>query len=211
MMKRSYFLLFTFYCLLFFTFLWGCGDSGPGSPGSQGTEDTGVILDATIVPLYLGTDTNDVDAFRDDCDANPEPYTQHDATLTITARLLNPNATFQAGTLYIEKYTVEYRRSTDSIGTPPIEQFTEFKTITIPAPVGAGSTSVTDTLFFMDLPRKERYKDDMLSGLFSSSMNNPFFLNNYTAIYKFEGQNEFGTKFSFTVQVGFVIGNFDNC
>ncbi len=42
-MKRVHFLLFTVCCLLSVIFLWGCG-SGPGSPGSTGSEDTGVIL-----------------------------------------------------------------------------------------------------------------------------------------------------------------------
>jgi hypothetical protein len=65
-MKRSYFLLFC-GCLLFFSaFLWGCG-SGPGSPGTQGTGDTGVILEATIIPSYNTKDTYSVDAFQDVC------------------------------------------------------------------------------------------------------------------------------------------------
>ncbi len=216
-MKRVQCLLFMICFLILSGLFYGCGGSGPGSPGSHGTEDTGVILEATIIPEYLGANTNDVDAFRiSNCDGDPttndpEPYTQHDATVTINASLINPNSTFQAGDLFIEKYTVEYRRSTDSIGTPPIEKFTEFKSIIIPAPSGTGINTVTDTLFFVDLPRKTKYVDDMTSGSYSSSMNNPFFLNNYTAIYTFEGKNEFGTNFSFKTQVGFVIGYFDNC
>ena len=211
-MKRGYSLLFTVFCLLFFAFLWGCGDSGSGSPGSHGSEDTGVILDATIVPSYLGNDTSSVDAFQDVCSAGPpqvlEDFTDHQATVTINATLLNPNTTFQPGILYVEKYTVAYFRSTDSIGSPPIESDTRFVTIVINPPAGAGVTTVTDTVEFLDLTRKDQYAADMLSGRFTSGL---AFLNNYTAVYTFEGKNQFDELFSFRVQKDFQIGNFDNC
>jgi hypothetical protein len=203
--------------LLFAVFLWGCG-SGPGSPGSCNTEKTGVILSATITPEYLGTNTYSVDAFRNpDCDGDPttddpEPFTDHGATVTINATLLNPDTTFKPGTLYIEKYTVEYRRSTDSIGTPPIESYTEYISITIDPPLsGTGATIVTASVVFVDLTRKDRYESDMLSGQFSSALNNPYYINNYTATYTFEGKNQYGEEFCFQAQKGFQIGNFDNC
>jgi hypothetical protein len=210
-MKRSYFLLFT-VCLLFFTvFLWGCGD-GPGSPGTQGTEDTGVILEATVVPTYNGTDTYSVDAFQQICSAGPpavyEDIADHSARVTISSRLLNPTSTFQAGTLYIDKYTVEFRRSTDSIGAPPIESDTRYKSIIITPPSGSGTNTLEDTLIFVDLKRKEQYSTDMLSGMYTSGSG---YLNNYTATFTFYGQNQFGDSFSFTTQTDFQIGNFDNC
>jgi len=211
-MKRSYFLFFTVFCLLFSAFLWGCGDSGSGSPGSHGSEDTGVILDATIVPSYLDTDTPSVDAFQDICDAGPpriyEAFTDHSATVTINARLLNPNTTFQPGILYVQKYTISYFRSTDSIGSPPIESDIRFATIVITPPTGAGVATVADTVEFLDLKRKDKYAEDMLSGMFTSGL---AFLNNYTAVYTFEGKNQFDELFSFTVQKDFQIGDFDNC
>lgn len=211
-MKRSYFLFFTFCCLLFTVFFWGCGGNGPGSPGSQGTEDTGVILDATIVPTYFGNSTSSVDAFQDVCSAGPPPvlekFADHQATVTINATLLNPNSTFQPGILYIEKYTITYERSTDSIGSPPIESDTRFVSITITPPAGASVSTVTATVEFLDLKRKDQYSSDMLSGGFSSGS---AFLNNYTATYTFEGKNQFGDRFSFKVQTDFQIGDFDNC
>jgi hypothetical protein len=193
--------------------VWGCGGSGPGSPGTQGTEDTGVILEATIIPTYNNVNTNSVDAFQGVCDVGPpikyEVFTDHTATVTVSARLLNPNSTFQAGTLYIEKYTVEFRRSTDSIGAPPIESDTRYKSIIITPPTGAGTNTVTDTVILVDLIRKDKYRSDMLSGMFTSA--GAAYLNNYTAIYTFEGKNQFGDSFSFTAQTDFQIGNFDNC
>ena len=210
-MKRVHYVLCCVCFLILSGLLAGCG-GGAGSPGSHGTEDTGVVLDATITPTYLGSNTSSVDAIQDICDVGPplkvEAFTDHSATLFITARALNPNTTFQLGNLYIEKYTVEYRRSTDSIGAPPIQTDTRFVSIVIPAPVGSALSTVTSTIIFVDLLRKDQYKSDITSGQFSSSL---AFLNNYTAIYTFEGKNEYGTNFSFKVQTDFQIADFNNC
>jgi hypothetical protein len=123
----------------------------------------------------------------------------------MTARLINPNTTFQAGTLYVEKYTVQFRRSSDSIGAPPIQSDTRYTTIVIPAPAGTGVTTVEDTVILVDLIRKDQYKADVTSGQYNSD------LNNYTALYTFEGKNEYGENFSFKAQTNFQIGNFDYC
>jgi len=211
-MKRNYFLLFAGYCLLLVILLAGCGGGGPGSPGSSGSDNTGVTVDASVEGLYLGQPTYSVDAFRGICDEGPpvvvEDFTDHQATVIFTARLLNPNSTFQAGKLYIEKYTVEFRRSPDSIGTPPIEFDTRYRTIEIPAPTGAGEITVTTNIILVDLIRKIQYSEDMLSGRYSSGT---YYLNNYTAIFTFEGKNEFDKGFTIKTQMDFQIGNFNNC
>jgi len=211
MRKRSFFLL----SIMFFVsavFFYGCGGDGPGSPGSDGSEKTGVILTATIAPIYEGGNTSSVDAFQDICDPGPPPdaeiFTDHSATLIVNARLLNPDTSFQPGTLHIEKYTIKYFRSSDSIGAPPIETDVRFISLPITPPSGTGVNSVTTTTAFLDLVRKDQYSDNMLSGKYSSSL---AFINNYTAVYKFEGKNDFDEKFSFEVQTDFQIGNFDNC
>lgn len=206
-MRKSHFLLTTI-CMLFVTFfLWGCG-GGPGSPGSTGTEDTGVIIDATVVP----TDTYSVDVVQQICDEGPPPeyetFTDHTADLSISARLVNPNTTFRVGTLYVEGYTVEYRRSDDSIGAPPIETDKRSHTIVITPPTGNGVSTVTTTVILVDLKRKQKYYNDILSGQYTSGW---ALLNNYTAIYTFYGKNEFGTPFSFKATTYFQIGSFDNC
>jgi hypothetical protein len=211
MMKKNRFFLFAVYCLLSTVFLWSCG-GGAGSPGSKGTEDTGVEVDATVTPVYLGNNTYSVDAFRAVCDEGPPPvvedFTDHNATLTVSARLINPNTTFQAGTLYVEKYRVEFKRSSDSIGAPPIESDTRYKTIVIAAPTGTGVTTVEDTVILVDLIRKDQYRTDTTSGQYNSGSS---YLNNYTAIYTFEGKNEYGKDFTFKAQTDFQIGPFNYC
>lgn len=209
-MKRKYLLLLTL-CFLLSVFLLSCGN-GPGAPGSSGSEDTGVKIDVAISPNYLGSDTSNVDAFQDICTGgSAEPFTDHGAQVTFTAHLLNPNATFTPGNLHIERYTIEYRRKDDSQNSPPIEFFEGFDRVTIVPPTGTGTSSVTATLMFFDLKRKFKYGDDMFfvtPDVFSP----PFpFINNYVAIYKFFGQNDFGTSFELEVIKEFSIGDYDNC
>lgn len=197
-------------------FLWGCGGSGPGGPGSQGTESTGLMVDVSLVPTYLNTDgVYNVDVHQiSDCDGDVstidrETFTDHGAVLNLYARWLNPNATFRPGNLYIEKYTIEYRRSEDSIGAPPILQDTRYKSIVITSPAsGADTTQVADSTIFVDLPRKDKYLADATSGQYSS---HPAYINNYTATYIFEGQNQYGVRFTLNSQVPFSMGSYNNC
>jgi hypothetical protein len=178
----------------------------------KGTEDTGVVIDASVVGLYLGESTNSVDAFFDICDVGPpevpEVFTDHQAEVTFTASLINPNPTIKPGTLYIDKYTVEYKRSNDSLGAPPIEMDTRYDTIIIAPPLsGTGATSITTTVTLIDLVRKEKYYDDILSGRYNY---HSAYINNYTAIYTFYGKNEYGENFTIKTQMNFQIGWFDN-
>lgn len=207
-MKRNYILIFKFLSILILLTLLGCGSEGPGSPGSEGTEDIGLIVEAYVVPKYVDQNTNSVDAFRDFCGDEYEVFQNHTADVTITARFINPGAVHAPGNLYIEKYTVQYRRSADSIGTPPIETYVGYQTIVIPQPSAQGSMEVTYTLVFLDLLRKEKYAQDVMSGQYSYGLS---YINNYTATYILEGKNELGQKFKIKANAEFQIGNFDNC
>jgi hypothetical protein len=181
--------------------------------GSCGTENTGVILDATITPTYRGAITSSVDAFQGLCDAGPPPvyevFTEHGANVTLSARLINPNTTIQPSNLYIQKYTIKYFPNSDSIGAPPIETLVVYKNdMYITPPIGTGTSTLTTPVVLLNLAMKDKYWNDMLSGAYPSSV---AFLNNYTAIYTFEGLNELGVAFCFEAEASFQIADFDNC
>jgi len=212
-MKKRSFLLLLLYISVLSVILYGCG-GGAGAPGSQGIEDTGVQLSAVVTGLYLGENTNSIDAFHDQCDAGPPPiyefFADHQAEVTFTASLINPNPTIRPGTLYIEKYTIQYKRSNDSLGAPPIEEDTRFETIIITPPLsGTGATSLIQTISLVDLTRKDKYYDDIYVQHRYSY--HPGYLNNYTAIFTFYGKNEYGKDFTVKTQMNFQIGWFDNC
>ena len=209
-MKKSYLILLALSSLLVTVFLWGCG-SGPGSPGSYGCEDVGLICDVTLTPTYQDKNTYSVDAFQQICDLGPPPtyeiFTDHSATATISLWRLNPNSTFLINPVYIEKYTIEFRRSTDSIGSPPIQSFTGYQTIVLTPPTGTTINTVDTTVVLVDLIRKIQYQTDVLSGRYSFG---PAYINNYTASYIFEGQS-MGKAIRIFGQVPFQIGSFDYC
>ncbi|MCI0468533.1 MAG: hypothetical protein L0Y62_00525, partial [Nitrospirae bacterium] len=118
MRKISVLLMFSVLSLI----LMSCGGGGGGS-----NVDAGVIVDAVITPEYLDANTDNVDAFRiADCDVTtpalePEPFTDHSATVVFTARLINPSATVSPGPIYITRYTIRYYKSADSLSAPPIQ------------------------------------------------------------------------------------------
>lgn len=194
--------------------LWGCGGAGPGSPGSMGCEDFGLICSVTIVPTYLSNDTDNVDAAMDVCTPGPPPtfekFTDHGANVTVSLQLMNPTTTMTPPTLFVESYTIEYRRSNDSIGSPPIESDSRFISFSVVSPTGAAINTVTEGLIFVDVPRKDKYYQDMLSGVFTAQTASPSFINNYTAIYTIQGQIK-GNQVTITGTKSFSIGDYNNC
>lgn len=215
-MKKRYILQSALYLFVLpLLFLWGCGGSGPGGPGSQGTESTGLIVDVSLMPTYKNANHYNVDVYQNtDCDSDvttndPETFTDHGADLTLTTRWLNSNSKITPGTLYIEKYTIEYRRAEDSIGAPPILQDTRYETITVTPPAtSTDKATLTKSVMLMDVPRKDKYYTDATSGQYSS---HPSYINNYTATYIFEGQNQYGVRFTLNAQTSIAVGNYDYC
>lgn len=213
-MKQRYYILF--FIFLFFLSQVSCGKQ-PGQPGSDG--DTGLILSATITPHYNGVDTKSVDVRQEVCDPGPPPvleiFTDHQAIAVFTATLERPDLTVLPGTLYIQQYTVDFYRSSDSVGAPPIASDRRFTTIVIPPPaIGTTTpTTVTATLILVDLPRKQQYLNDMtlVPPQFTSALGGIALINNYTAVYTFYGTNDFGDSFSIQATTDFQIGLFDYC
>ncbi len=211
-MKKRSLLLFLLYISILSVILYGCG-GGAGAPGSKGTEDTGVIVDATVVGSYLDNYTGSVDAFQAICKEGPPPeyefIADHQAEVTFIASLINPFPTITPGKIYIDHYTIEYRRSNDSLGAPPIEMDTRYVTMPIYPPTsGLGFTNYTYSIMLVDLVRKEKYYDDITSGRYDYHIG---YINNYTAIFTFYGTNDYGEKTTIKAEMDFQIGAFDNC
>ena len=211
-MKQRYYSLF--FIFLFFLSQVSCGKQ-PGQPGSTG--DTGLILTATLTPFYNAVDTDSVDVQQDVCSPGPPPvleiFTDHQAIATFNATLERPDLTVLPGTLYIQQYTIDYYRSSDSVGAPPITSDSLYTTIVIPSPaIGSTTpTTVTATLLLVDLTRKAQYLSDMQSGQYTAALGNSDLINNYTAVYTFYGVNDFGDSFSIQATTNFQIGLFDYC
>lgn len=204
-----------FLILMVVLFQVSCG-SQPGAPGSDG--DTGVIINAVLTPNYLGGDTYSVDVVQQICEEGPPPeyedFTDHSVVLDIVATPERPDLVdIQPGNLYVEEYTIDYYRDSDSVGAPPIMSDRRYFTFVIPAPAASETSEVQVMLVMVDLPRKNKYLDDMLTGQFTSALGGyaGAIINNYTAVYTFYGKNAFGTDFRFTATTHFQIGSFDYC
>ena len=198
-MKRSYFLLFTVYCLLSTIFLWGCGE-GPGSPGSSGSEDTGI----NIKSVSITSESRDLDVFScaDCCDGEPEPgLTREDATISIESEKLNPNSTVDPYPASVEKCTITYKKATEDPSSPIIESLIIYPNCTIIE----GSNSCTVTL--IDIDRKRAYWDAKNNGI-----NIPAeYPTHYIAQYNCKYVNNFGEEGSFQTEYDIYLADFDMC
>ena len=182
--------------LVFLFSMAGCGDSS-----------SGVSVTATIVPTYHGTDTSSVDAVQDVCPSgSPEYFADHAANATITASILNPTI-HPSVTVYIDGYTIDYVSSADSLNAPPIQRYVGNETFSF---IVSGNvvSQASATVEFVDLIRKIQYIQALESGQYHSSAD---YLNNYEAIYTFEGHTDSGSNFTVSATAPFEIGDYDNC
>jgi hypothetical protein len=211
-------LLLCLYGLSALIILFGCGGS-VGAPGSSDSAaETGVIIAAGVLPYYTdsGAVMTQVDVVSEDvCDAGPpavyEFYSDHMANVSITANLFNPNIGFDPLPLYIERYTIDFYRNSDSTGAPPIESVDSGTFIQIVPPTRAvpAATTTTAYIYFVDMGRKAKYKSDIDSGRYTSWGN---YYNNYTASVTFYGKNANGKAFTVgPTNVSFNMGHYLIC
>jgi hypothetical protein len=187
----------------------GCGDGGDELVDNYPE----MVLTATIEPAYLDYKTINVDTVRDACDAGPlpvfEPYADHSAAVRFDVALLNPHGTMRTGRLIIERYTIEYRRSKDSLGAPVIESDNHAQAITLAMPIAGSSTATTEArILLMDTSRKDKYAADIAAGASHSAAS---VINRYTVIYTFYGKSEYGKDFILAAASDVRVGNFNNC
>ena len=184
-------------------FCWEAAEASKDSPG--------VTVSAMITPTYNAVSTTSVDAVQDTCvsgsSTQAEYFADHGATVTFSARLINPGNIIKDMTVSLDRYTINYNSSADSPGAPLIQADSREMALSFLVS-GASTVSVEASATFVDLVRKNKYLADMQSGAYQSS---PGDLNNYIATYTFEGHSENGVSFSVTAQSTFQIGSFNNC
>ncbi|OHE57246.1 MAG: hypothetical protein A2Z47_09110 [Thermodesulfovibrio sp. RBG_19FT_COMBO_42_12] len=207
-MKKSYFLLITLCSLLFAVFLWGCGE-GPGSPGSEGSEDTGVEVTITnVTHQYLDQDIAwQIDIYPiADCDGKPETvdpelFSDDFAIFDFEGTPLNPNATITPGDLHVETYSVEFFAKDP--GSPPIERYDGFQRFTIPA-----DGSITGVqIFIIDADRKIETSNLITAGIYIPQRM-PM---QYDMKITFNGQNDYGEDFKEEYLTTVEMADYDHC
>ncbi len=180
-------------------FLWGCGE-GPGSPGSSGSEDTGI----NIKSVSITRETPDIDVYScpDCCAGGSEPgLTREDATISIESEKLNPNSTVDPYPASVEECTITYKKAIEDPSSPIIESLTIYPN----CPIIEGSNSCSVTL--IDITRKIAYWV-----AFQGDINIPAeYPTHYIAQYKCKYVNRFGDDGSFQVEYDFWLADFDMC
>jgi hypothetical protein len=199
-MKRSYFLLFTVYSLLFSVLLCGCG-SGPGSPGSSGSEDTGIAIKAVSIAR---TDGPDLDVYSDPtgCDGEPETLlTRKDATISIEASKLNATSTFDPFPASVEECKITYRKASEDPSSPTIEDWTFYPNCSL-----ISGTNICN-IQLIDITRLMAYWDALTGGI-----NEPAeYPTHYIASYKCKYMNNYGDSGTFETEYDIWLADFLMC
>jgi hypothetical protein len=189
-MKRVQFLLFAMCFLVLSGLFFACGD-GPGSPGSTGSEETGI----RILTVSVTKDSPDLDVYQspDACDGKPESaLTAERADLVITAEQLNPGSSFNPFPASVESCTITYKKAVEDPASPIIESLTIFPNCTI----ANGSNSCN--IMVIDIARKWAYWDALsMNGGVSTPREYP---THYIARYNCTYMNNLGKEGSFQTE-----------
>jgi len=202
-MKKGY--LIVSLILMGFLFM-NCGsNSTGGSPGSSGSEETGILIQSvSIAGNPTSTDlTPDIDVNVHYCDE--EHTTQEDglfrvdATITINAGLVNTlYDTFPAT---VEECTITYLKVNEDPASPILEEQTIYPNC--PLIDGANSCDV----LLIDIERKVDYWTAVWNGL-----NLPAeYPTKYVASYKCKYYNQFRKSGTFQVEYMIFLADFDTC
>jgi hypothetical protein len=204
-MKRIYIVVSIATCLIFSFFLLGCGGSGPGSPGSCGTEDTGV--DARVAgvvhsdPAGEYGDQWQIDLYQSDCDGEPEAWGDDYANFIFVGVPLYSD--FSENTLFITNYRVTFDPLSPEY--PPIDEIrggTQGAFRIIP-----GAESNAYPFLILDFGRKFDLQDVIARGVYP-----PNFPLLYNMTIEMWGQDLQGQDFCVGPTIRLVeIGPYDNC
>lgn len=201
--------MWKYFVVLIALILTACGGGGAGNPGTTGTDKTWSIITASITPGTDSTGTSakgrSVDIVQQaDCDGNPEtndpePFTEHPATIKVTVTGSNKNE--PPADHIIEGYRIDY--TVETYGAPPIQSFLSGSQTIVVKP----DTETEFQVVMVDIPRKIKLLEDLSSGRYSPQYE---FLT-YTAIYTFYGKDVYGNPFQFVAQTNFDVGNYNYC
>jgi hypothetical protein len=122
-MRKKYLPFVTVCFLLAALFLGNCGGSGPGAPGSSGSEDTGILPTVTAIThntvVSNQGDEWEIDLIQDVCTGGTlEKWGNDYAEISFTGQYVNPNVTSN-NQLYVTNYTVSFLAVNPSNPTIP--------------------------------------------------------------------------------------------
>lgn len=206
-MKRSHFLIFNIYCLLFTLLLWGCGD-GPGSPGSEGSEKTGI--EPRVVSITHSDPSGDqgdlweIDFIQDICDdGKPEPFGNDVASIAFFGDQLNPNVTSD-NALFVTNYRVTFLKEDPSSPTIEQNEYGNQSGVTILPSADTGPFS----FLVLDSGKKRAIAQDISDGIYIPK-SYPLLYNMKIEIW---GQDKYGKDFKVGPIIKMIsIANYDHC
>ena len=205
--------------VLFFCVPWvllGCGDFD-----AVGSDKSGSLFNIEYIdPTYFDESTRQVDVARSICsageeEADPEPYTDHFADVTLSNRPLNNSTVQTASTIYVTSYQLRYEAVTQ--GSPPLPSSNILQigdTVGL-EPCAPGSDCGGETISqieFVPVAEKEVLYDYMFGvGGTCNSVTGAGCQLQYNVYYTFFGENDFGYEVRTGGVTNFYASNYDNC
>ncbi|MFA6055177.1 MAG: hypothetical protein WC769_07390 [Thermodesulfovibrionales bacterium] len=203
-MRRSYVLLTLCYFLLA-SILAGCG-GGSGSPGSSGSEVTGIQIQSVTITSAAGPDFDVFSAPLACPAANPTgPETllhREDAVISITAAKLNPGGAFNPFPASVEECTITYKKANEDPSAPVIESWKIFPNCELD-----GTVPNDCPVSLIDITRKQQYWNGIGDGIHIPAE----YPTHYIASYKCKYMNLVGKSGYFKVEYDLWLADFLIC
>ena len=203
-MRRSHVLLMLCYFLLA-GILAGCG-GGSGSPGSSGSEVTGIEIQSVTITSAAGPD---FDVFSAPLACPPEKPTKpetllhrEDAVISITSSKLNPAGAFNPFPASVEECTITYKKANEDPSAPVIESWKIYPNCEL------DGTGINDCpVSLIDITRKQQYWNGIADGIHKPAE----YPTHYIAGYKCKYMNLVGKSGYFSVEYDLWLADFLIC
>lgn len=203
-MRRSHVLLTLCYFLLA-SILAGCG-GGSGSPGSSGSEVTGIQIQSVTITSEAGPDFDVYSAplaCPADTPTGPETLLhREDAVMSVTAAKLNPSGGFNPFPASIEECTITYKKANEDPSAPVIESWKIYPNCELD---GTGANDCPVSL--IDITRKLQYWNGIGDGIHIPAE----YPTHYVAGFRCKYMNLVGKSGYFTVEYDLWLADFLIC